>query len=53
LIWCTIQHTEGSRENWDLTTEGNQLVASQMLLAHIEAANGAKTVKKFAVVVGR
>jgi hypothetical protein len=49
----TIEHTEGSRAVWDLTTEGGQLVASQMLIAHIEATNGAKTVKKFAVVVGR
>jgi hypothetical protein len=49
----TIHHTEGSREEWDLTTEGGQLVASQMLVAHIEAANGTKTVKKFAVVVGK
>jgi hypothetical protein len=38
---------------WDLTTEGGQLVASQMLIAHIEAVNGIETVKKFAVVVGR
>jgi len=49
----TITHTEGSREEWDLTTEGGQLVASQLLIAHIEATNGAKVVKKFAVVVGR
>ena len=49
----TITHTDGSREEWDLTTEGGQLVASQLLIAHIEATNGAKTVKKFAVVVGR
>jgi hypothetical protein len=49
----TITHTEGSREEWDLRTEGGQLVASQLLIAHIEAGNGTKTVKKFAVVVGR
>jgi len=49
----TITHTQGSREHWNLTTEGGQLVASQMLIAHIEATNGAKTVKKFAVVVGK
>jgi len=49
----TITHTEGSREEWNLTTEGGQLVASQLLIAHVEASNGAKTVKKFAVVVGR
>jgi len=49
----TITHTQGSREHWNLTTEGGQLVASQMFIAHIEATNGAKTVKKFAVVVGK
>jgi len=49
----TLQHTQGSREVWDLTTEGGQLVASQMLIAHIEATNGMETVKKFAVVVGK
>ncbi|MDH4070853.1 MAG: hypothetical protein OEV30_10570, partial [Ignavibacteria bacterium] len=49
----TIEHTNGSRAIWDLTTEGGQLVASQMLIAHIEAGNGVETVKKFAVVVGR
>jgi len=49
----TLQHMQGSREVWDLTTEGGQLVASQMLIAHIEANNGLETVKKFAVVVGK
>ncbi|MDH4069348.1 MAG: hypothetical protein OEV30_02890 [Ignavibacteria bacterium] len=49
----TIEHTNGSRAVWDLTTEGGQLVASQMLIAHIEAGNGVETVKKFAVVVGK
>jgi len=49
----TIQHSGGSREEWDLTTEGGQLVASQMFIAHIEATNGIETVKKFAVVMGR
>ena len=49
----TIRHAGGSREEWDLTTEGGQLVASQLLIAHIEAANGKSTTKKFAVVVGR
>jgi hypothetical protein len=48
----TIEHREGSREEWDLQTEGGQLVASQLLIAHIEAPNGRKTTKKFAVVVG-
>ena len=49
----TIPHSGGSREEWDLTTEGGQLVASQMFVAHIEAPNGKKTIKKFAVVVGK
>ena len=49
----TIEHTNGSRAVWDLTTEGGQLVASQMLIAHIEAGNGVETIKKFAVVVGK
>ncbi len=48
----TIHHSGGSREEWNLQTEGGQLVASQLLLAHIEATNGKKVVKKFAVVVG-
>jgi hypothetical protein len=48
----TIEHREGSREEWDLQTEGGQLVASQLLIAHIEAPNGKKTTKKFAVVMG-
>jgi hypothetical protein len=48
-----LNHSGGSREVWDLTTEGGQLVASQMLIAHIESTNGIETVKKFAVVVGR
>jgi len=49
----TIIHSSGSREEWDLTTEGGQLVASQLLIAHVEASNGEMVVKKFAVVVGR
>jgi hypothetical protein len=49
----TLYHSGGSREEWDLETEGGQLVASQLLLAHIEAPNGRKVVKKFSVVVGR
>jgi hypothetical protein len=49
----TIRHAGGSREEWDLCTEGGTLVASQMLLAHIESPNGKKTVKKFGVIVGR
>jgi len=49
----TLHHSGGSREEWDLTTEGGQLVASQMLIAHVEAPNGKKTIKKFAVVVGK
>jgi hypothetical protein len=48
----TIEHRGGSREEWDLQIEGGQLVASQLLLAHIEAPNGKKTTKKFAVVMG-
>jgi hypothetical protein len=49
----TIHHTQGSRETWNLTTEGGQLIASQLLIAHIESTNGLETVKKFAVVVGK
>ena len=49
----TIHHDGGSREEWNLQTEGGQLVASQMLLAYIEAPNGKKVTKKFAVVVGK
>ncbi|NUN71396.1 MAG: hypothetical protein HUU02_16995, partial [Bacteroidetes bacterium] len=49
----TIEHSSGSREEWDLLTEGGQSVASQMLYAYIEAPNGMKTIKKFAVVVGK
>ena len=48
----TIQHQGGSRAEWNLQTEGGQLVASQLLIAHIEAPNGKQTTKKFAVVVG-
>jgi hypothetical protein len=49
----TIHHQGGSRAEWDLQTEGGQLVASQLFIALIEAPNGAQTTKKFAVVVGR
>ena len=49
----TIHHSGSSREVWNLQTEGGQLVASQMLYAYIEAPNGAKTVKKFSVIVGQ
>jgi hypothetical protein len=49
----TLQHKGGSREEWDMQTEGGQLVASQLLFAHIEASNGAKTIKKFSVIVGK
>jgi len=49
----TIHHAGSSREVWDLQTEGGQLVASQMLYAYIEAPNGAKTIKKFSVIVGQ
>jgi hypothetical protein len=49
----TIHHSGGSREEWNLQTEGGQLVASQLLIAHIEAPNGMKSVKKFAVVMGK
>ena len=49
----TIRHSGDSREEWDLQTEGGQLVASQMLYAYIDAPTGAKTIKKFSVIVGR
>jgi hypothetical protein len=49
----TIHHQGGSREVWNLQTEGGQIVASQMLYAYIETTNGAKTIKKFSVIVGK
>jgi hypothetical protein len=49
----TIEHLGGSREEWDLTTTGGQLVASQLLVANIEAPNGKAATKKFAVVIGK
>jgi hypothetical protein len=49
----TLYHLGGSRERWDMQSEGGQLVASQLLYAYIEAPNGAKTVKRFSVVVGK
>ncbi len=49
----TIYHNGSSRAEWDLQTEGGQQVASQMLYAYIEAPNGAKTVKKFSVIMGK
>jgi hypothetical protein len=49
----TIHHSGGSREEWDLQSEGGQLVASQMLYAYIDAPTGAKTIKKFGVIVGK
>ncbi|MHB1049071.1 MAG: fibronectin type III domain-containing protein [Bacteroidota bacterium] len=49
----TIYHSGGSHIEWDLQTEGGQQVASQMLYAYIEAPNGAKTIKKFSVIVGK
>jgi hypothetical protein len=48
-----LTHKGGSRQEWDLLTEGGELVASQLLLAHIEAPGGASTVKRFAVIVGK
>jgi hypothetical protein len=48
----TIRHSGGSREEWNLQTEGGQLVASQMLIAHIETNSGKQVTKKFAVVMG-
>ncbi|HTR81930.1 MAG TPA: hypothetical protein VMM58_09900 [Bacteroidota bacterium] len=49
----TINHQGGSREVWNLQTEGGQIVASQMFFAYIESANGAKTIKKFSLIVGK
>jgi hypothetical protein len=49
----TIHHQGGSREVWNLQAEGGQIVASQMLYAHIETANGKKTIKRFGVIVGK
>jgi hypothetical protein len=50
---AVIDHRGGSREEWNLRTSDGQLVASQVFVARIDAANGASTVKKFAVVVGK
>jgi hypothetical protein len=49
----TIHHQGGSREVWNLQTEGGQIVASQMLYAHIETTYGKKTIKRFGVIVGK
>ncbi|MBI2427975.1 MAG: hypothetical protein HYV29_04130 [Ignavibacteriales bacterium] len=49
----TIDHNNGtSQEVWDLLSDGRQKVASQLLIAHIEAPDGTSTLKKFAVIVG-
>jgi hypothetical protein len=50
---ATLQHRGGSREEWNLTTERGQLVASQLLFASIESPNGKRVTKKFAVILGR
>jgi hypothetical protein len=50
---ATLQHRGGSREEWNLMTERGQLVASQLLFASIEAPNGKRVTKKFAVILGR
>lgn len=50
---ATLYHQGGSREEWDLMTERGQRVASQLLFASIEAPNGKKVTKKFAVILGR
>ena len=49
----TITHRGGSREEWNLQTEGGQLVASQLLIAQIEAPNGTSITRKFVVVMGQ
>ncbi|MBK8910240.1 MAG: hypothetical protein IPM61_02830 [Chlorobi bacterium] len=37
---------------WDLVSNGNRQVQSQLLIARITTPNGAETIKKFSVVVG-
>lgn len=54
----TIQHTDQDGTNrqgmdiWDLLSNNKQRSTSQGLFAVIETPNGAKTIKKFSVVVG-
>lgn len=48
----TIVHRGGGSEQWNLLNEDGNLVASQLFLAHIETADGAAVIKKFAVVTG-
>jgi hypothetical protein len=48
-----ITHSGGSREEWDMKTEGGQTVASQMLYAYIQSPNGKNVIKKFSLVMGR
>jgi hypothetical protein len=48
-----LHHQGGSRQEWDLKTEGGERVASQVLLARIEAPNGTATTRKFSVIVGK
>ena len=37
---------------WDLVSNGNRQVQSQLLIARITTPNGAETIKKFSIVVG-
>jgi hypothetical protein len=54
----TIQHVDQDGTNrqgmdiWDLLSNNKQRATSQGLFAVIETPNGAKTIKKFSVVVG-
>jgi hypothetical protein len=50
---AVLEHRGGSRREWDLLTEGGQLVASQLLLALVETPNGLSVTRKFAVIVAR
>jgi len=46
-----IHHQGGSSEQWNLQTQGGQLVASQLLIANIQTPQGTSVIKKFAVVL--
>lgn len=54
----TIQHVDEdgtsrqAMDVWDLLSDNKQRAASQSLIAEITTPNGAKTIKKFSVVVG-
>lgn len=46
----TIDHTTGSEEHWNLLSDGGQLSGSQMVVAEVEAPNGAKAMLDIAII---